>query len=144
MSPVWVLLLFHFWVVNPSRCFLCLYTSFLYLLCWLLSPFSIYVFISLCDASVALALVFMRGLYSTAYRATFPVFYAVASILFILSDVCFCLCFVFYRDDVLCWLLSCPLSSVCFFPCLSPISGFIWFGSVYLVTTARFVADQLM
>ena len=23
MSPVWVLLLFNFWVVNPSRCFLC-------------------------------------------------------------------------------------------------------------------------
>ena len=29
------------------------------------------------------------------------------------------------------------------FPCLSPISGLIWFGSVYLVTTAGFVADQL-
>ena len=37
MSPVWVLLLFHFWVVYPSRCFLCLYTSFFYFLC-LLSP----------------------------------------------------------------------------------------------------------
>ena len=40
-----------------------------------------------------------------------------------LSLVCFyCLCFFFffvYRDDVLCWLLSCPSSSVCF-PCLSP------------------------
>ena len=32
---------------------------------------------------------------------------------------------------------------VCF-PCLSPIPGLIWFGSVYLVTTAGFVADQLM
>ena len=31
-------------------------------------------FISLCVASVALALVFMPGLYSTAYRATFPAF----------------------------------------------------------------------
>ena len=71
-------------------------------------------------------------------------FYAVASIdsLFLLS-VCFCLCFIFYRDHVLCWLLSCPFSSVCF-PCLSPIPGLIWFGSVYLVTTAGFVADQLM
>ena len=68
--------------------------------------------------------------------------------------VCFyCLCdlvcvfylFIYfvYRDDVLCWLLSCPFSFVCF-PCLSPISGLIWFGSVYLVTTAGFVADQLM
>ena len=31
-------------------------------------------FISLCVASVALALVFMPGLYPTAYRATFPAF----------------------------------------------------------------------
>ena len=65
-------------------------------------------FISLCVASVALALVFMPGLYPTAYRVTFPAFfYAAASSLFLLS-VCFCLCFLFYRDDVLCWLLSCP------------------------------------
>ena len=69
-------------------------------------------------------------------------FYAVCSSLFLLS-VCFCLCFLFYRDDVLCWLLPCPSFSVCF-PCLSPIPGLIWFGSVYLVTTAGFVADQLM
>ena len=85
----------------------------------------------------------MSGLYPTAYRATFPAFfYAVASSLFLLS-VCFCLCFLFYRDDVLCWLLPCPFSSVCF-PCLSPIPGLILFGSVYLVTTAGFLADQLM
>ena len=32
MSPVWFLLLFHFRVVNPSRCFMCLYTSFFYFL----------------------------------------------------------------------------------------------------------------
>ena len=51
--------------------------------------------------------------------------------------------FLFYRDDVLCWLLPRPFSSVCFL-CLSPIPGLIWFGSVYLVTTAGFVADQLM
>ena len=99
-------------------------------------------FISLCVASVALAFVFMPGLYSTAYRPTFPAFYAVASSLFPLA-VCFGLCFLFYRDDVVCWLLSCPFSSVCF-PCLSPIPCLIWFGSVYLVTTAGFVADQLM
>ena len=59
-------------------------------------------------------------------------FYAVGSSLFLLY-VCFCLCFLFYRDDVLCWLLPCPSFSVCF-PCLSPIPGLIWFGSVYLVT----------
>ena len=69
-------------------------------------------------------------------------FYAVGSSLFLLS-VCFCLCFLLYRDGVLCWLLPCPSFSVCF-PCLSPTPGLIWFGSVYLVTTAGFVADQLM
>ena len=54
-------------------------------------------------------------------------FYAVGSSLFLLS-VCFCLCLLFYRDDVLCWLLPCPSFSVCF-PCLSPIPGLIlvWF-----------------
>ena len=67
---------------------------------------------------------------------------AVVSILFLLS-VCFCLCFLFYRDDVLCWLLSYPFSSVSF-PCLSPIPDLIWFGSAYLVTTAGFVANQFM
>ena len=47
-------------------------------------------------------------------------------------------------DDVLCWLLSCTLSSVCFpfSPKLLPVC----FGlvPVYLVATAGFVADQLM
>ena len=48
-------------------------------------PFSsICVFISLCVASNALALVFMPELYSTAYRAIYPAFYAVASSLFLL------------------------------------------------------------
>ena len=37
---------------------------------------------------------------------------------------------------------SCPSFSVCF-PCSSPIPGLIWFGSVYLVTTAGFVADRV-
>ena len=62
---------------------------------------------------------------------------------FVCVCVCVCVCFFFIRDDVLCWLLSCPFSYVCFL-CLPPISGLIWFGSVYLVTTAGFVADQLM
>ena len=43
-------------------------------------------------------------------------FYAVVSSLFLLFV--FCIFFV-YRDDVLCWLLFCPFSSVCF-PYLSP------------------------
>ena len=49
-------------------------------------------------------------------------------------------------DDALCWLLSCPFSSVCF-PCFffsERVPGLIWFGSIYLVTTAGFVADHLM
>ena len=63
-SPAGVLLLFHFWVVN----------SFLYFP-WLLSPSLHLCFISLCVAPVALAIVFMPGLYPTAYRATFLAFF---------------------------------------------------------------------
>ena len=130
--------LFHFWVVNPSEAHCaCIPHSFISLDCCL--PLSICVFISLCVASVAL--VFMPGLYPTAYRATFPAFLCVGSSLFLLS-VCFVYVFLFYRDDVLCWLLPCPSFYVSF-PCLSSIPGLIWFGSVYLVTTAGFVADQL-
>ena len=50
----------------------CIPHSFISLDCCLL--LSICVFISLCVASVSLALVFMPGLYPTAYRATFPAF----------------------------------------------------------------------
>ena len=100
-------------------------------------------FISLCVASVDLALVLMPVLYSTAYRAPFPAFSMRLPLVCFYCLCVFCLRFLFYRDDVLCWLISCPFSSVCF-PCLSPISGLIWFGPVYLVTTAGFVADQLM
>ena len=53
-------------------------------------------------------------------------FYAVVSSLFLLFV--FSIFFV-YRDDVLCWLLSCPFSSVCF-PCLSPNFFPVWFGLV--------------
>ena len=47
---------------------------------------------SLCVASVALALVFIPGLYSTAYRATVPVF--LCGCLYFVSTVCVIL-FVF-------------------------------------------------
>ena len=48
-------------------------------------------------------------------------------------------------DNLLCWLLSCPLSSVCFSFFLSGYGpGLVWFVSVYLVTMAKFVADQSM
>ena len=142
MSPVWVLLLFHFWVVNPSRYFLCLYTSFFYFL-WLLSPSIHLCFLFRCVLHpLPLPLSSCLGCIQPLIGLPSLRLYAVASSLFLLS-MCFCLYFLFYRDDVLCWLLSCPFSSVCF-PCLSPIPGLIWFGSVYLVTTAGFVADQLM
>ena len=103
---------------------------------------------SLCVASVALALVLLPGLYSTVYKATIPAF--LCGCLLFVSNVCLIL-FVF---PIYLFILSrrCPLLatflSVLF--CLlsrlisERISGLIWFGSVYLVTTAGFVADQLM
>ena len=72
---------------------------------------------SLCVASVALALIFMPGLYFTAYRATFPAF--LCGCLQFISTVFLFSIFLVYCDDVLCSLLSCPFSSVCF-PCLFP------------------------
>ena len=50
-----------------------------------------------------------------------------------------------HGDDVLCLLLYCPFSSVCFsfFFFSERVPSLIWFGSVYLVTTAGFVTDQL-
>ena len=103
---MWVLLLFHFWVVNPSRYFLCLYThSFISFDCCLLLPTC--VFISLCVASVALALVFMPGLYSTAYRATFPAF--LCGCLLFVPTVCVFL-FVFSILSRRCPLLATFLS----------------------------------
>ena len=56
-------------------------------------------------------------------------------------------------DDVLCRLLSRPLPSVCFLPCLlvllcfSPtvlVPGLFWYNFLYRVATAGFVADQLI
>ena len=57
-------------------------------------------------------------------------------------------------DDVLCRLLSRPLPSVCFLPCLLVLFCFVfptvlapnlfWCNFLYLVTTAGFVADQLI
>ena len=81
---------------------------------------------SLCVASVVLALVFMPGLYSAAYRAASLAWPAEERFMWLpfvfFFCFCFCLCFLFCvdrDDDVLCWLLSCPFSSVCF-PCFSP------------------------
>ena len=117
MSPAGALLLFHFWVVN----------SFFYFP-RLLSPSLHLCFISLCVAPVALAIVFMPGLYPTAYRATFPAFfYAVGSSLFLLS-VCFL--FMFSILSRRCPLLatSCP-SFFCLLSMLISDSRFdlVWF-----------------
>ena len=97
---------------------------------------------SLYVASVALALIFMPGLYSTAYRATVPAF--LCGCLQFVSTVC-----VIY---FVCLSRRCPLLatflSVLF--CLLSLliserfSSLISFDSVYLVTTAGFVADQSM
>ena len=101
----------------------------------------------LCVASVALALVFMPGLYSTAYRATFPAF--LCGCLWFVSTVCVIL-FVF--SFLFCLLRRCPFLATFLSVLLCRLSlliserifGLIWFVSVYLVTTAGFVADQLM
>ena len=55
---------FHFCAVNLSRCFLCLYTSFLYLFhLFVVSVSSSCVFILLCVSFVATVLVFLPGMY---------------------------------------------------------------------------------
>ena len=117
MSPAGALLLFHFWVVN----------SFLYFPC-LLPPSLHLCFISLCVAPVALANVFMPGLYPTAYRATFSAFFIR------LALVCFyCLCVFLFMFSILsrrCPLLatSCP-SSFCLLSMFISDSRFdlVWF-----------------
>ena len=131
MSPTGVPLLFPFWVVN----------SLLYFP-WLLSPSLHLCYISLCVAPVALAIVFMPGLYPTAYRATFPAFFMR------LALVCFyCLCVFVY---VLYFIATMSFAGYflpvlfCMLSMLISDSRLIWFGSVYLVTTARFVAYQSM
>ena len=80
----------------------------------------------------------------------------VCGCLLFVSSVCAFACvsffFFFFFLSLLCLFLATmsfadflSVSSVCF-PCFFPeiVSGLIWFSSVYLVTTARFVADQLM
>ena len=90
---------------------------------------------SLCVASVALA----------SYLHAWVVFhrYAVVPSLFLLFVcVCVCVCFFVYHDDILCWLLSCPVLFCLLSLLISELfSGLISFGSVYFVTTAGF--DEL-
>ena len=147
MSPVWVLLLFHFWVVTHRDASCVCVPHFLFPL--IVVSFSPSVFLFRC-------VLHPLPLPLSSCLGCIPPLIGLPSLRFMrLPLVCFyCLCdfvcvfyfyflFFVYRDDVLCWLLCCPFSSVCF-PCLSPISGLIWLGPVYLVTTAGCVADQFM
>ena len=101
------------------------------------------VFILPCVALVVLDLVFMPGLYPSAYRAASLAWHAEERSMWLPLVCFFCLCFClcFLSRPLLATFLSvlfCLLSlliSEC-------IPGLIWFGSVYLVTTAGFVADQ--
>ena len=109
---------------------------------------SICVFISLCVASVSLALVFMPGLHSNAYIGLpFVRFMRLPLVWFYcLCDFGCVFCFYFYLSR------RCPLLATLVRSLLSAfalliserISGLLWFGSVHLVTTAGFRADQLI
>ena len=114
-------------VTHRDASCVCIPHSFISFDCCLL--LSICVFISLCVASVALALVFMPELYPTAYRATFPAFfYAVASSLFLLSACVFL--FVFSILSRRCPLVATFLSvPFCLLSLLTSDSRFdlVWF-----------------
>ena len=155
MSPVWVLFLFHFWAVNPSRCFLCLYTSFYFVsfLCCLN-------FLFLCF-SFAVCRIHPLSLPLSSCLGCIPPLIGLPLFLRnpLRSVLCGCLLFVSYNVCAaevcfLCFLLMrrCPLLATfvsvpfCLLSLLfsERIPGLIWFGSVYLVMTAGFVPDQLI
>ena len=108
MSRVWVLLLVHFWAVNPSRCILYPYASFFYLYFFTVVPLSSFcVFISLCASFVVLALVFLPEFYAAAYRTPFlswPVDEDVFLALCVLGGYILVVSSVF---DFVCVLVSC-------------------------------------
>ena len=161
MSPViWVLFLFHFWAVNPSRCFLCLYTSF-----YFISFDCCLIFLFLCF-SFAVCRIHPLSLPLSSCLGCIPPLIGLPLFLRnpLRSVLCGCLlfvygCLLFVSYNVcaaevcfLCFLLMrrCPLLATFVFVlfCLlsllfsEGIPGLIWFGSVYLVITAGFVADQ--
>ena len=127
MSPVWALLLFHFWVGNPSRCFLCLYTSFFF-------PFECCLLLSTCVFLFRCVLHPLPLPLSSCLGCIPPLiglpslrFYAVASSLFLLS-VCFL--FVFSILSRRCPLLATFLSVLfCLLSLLISDSRFdlVWF-----------------
>ena len=109
-----VLLLFHFWVVNhcDASC-VCITHSFISFDCCLLISIYLCFYFAVCCIRCPCPCLHAWVVSHRLWGYLPCVFYANASRLFLLS-VCFCLCFLFYRDDVLCWLLSCPFSSACF------------------------------
>ena len=110
MSRVWVLLQFHFWAVNPSRCILCLYASFFYLFYFTVAPLSPFrVFISLCASFVVLALVFLPEFYSAAYRTPFLSWRVDEDVFLALRVLGGCLLNVSSVFDFVCVLVSCVL-----------------------------------
>ena len=162
-SPVWGLLLFLLYLFYFSFYFCqvtprdvppcsCLPLSLFDLIAVL--PSLLLHFVSLCGALVVFVIVFLSGLSCTAYMVAFlalRVSYGVVLGLFRFCFLAFPLEFL-PGDDVLCRLLSRPLPSVCFLPCLFVlfcfptvfVLDFFWCNFLYLVTTAGFVADQLI
>ena len=148
-APVFFFFFFFFFFFSPC---VCLHHSLFYLIDVPLSPSS-FIFISLCGALVVLVLVFLSKLSCTAYMVAF----LALRVLYVVVLCLFRFCFLAFPpeslpgDDVLCRLRSrprfCLLSSlsVCFF-LFSPtvfVPG-LWCNFLYLVTTADFVADQLI
>ena len=118
--------------------------------------YSLFLPLPSCQSCIPLLirLPFLRSLLKRMFFLTYA-YYVVALSLFLLVlfvslllvfFLFVCLFFVLSWRRCLRNLLSCPFPSVCF-PCfISPnrVPGLICFGSVYLVTTARFVVDQFM
>ena len=99
---------------------------------------------------------FLRGLLTRVFFLPYTC-HVVVFCLFLLFLLLFVFLFLVYLflfcvssvslpgNDVLCWLLSCTFS-YCLLSLFFPkyVLGFVWFGPVYLVTTAGFVAEQSM
>ena len=108
MSRVWVLLLVHFWAVNPSRCILCLYASCFYLFCFTVVPLSSFcVFISLCASFAVVALVLLPEFYSAAYSTPFLSWPVEEDVFLALRVLGGCLLIVSSVFDFVCVLVSC-------------------------------------
>ena len=95
------------------------------------------------DAYYVVCLLFVSSVFAFV---CFFVFLCLCFFVFFVGVFCLLSSVILPGDDVFCWLVSCPFASVCFlcFFFFGRVSGLIWFVSVDLVTTAGFVADQLI